>query len=1330
MKVYKDNDHCVTLRPFSLRGKRFLMVGVGRYIGLDPEGGIGRVRTEQDFWKEAPDVFAALGQAPVLDEGLPKPGGEVLVAGFCRAPGKKPVPALEVSFRVGQTGRRLAVFGDRERLPGGGLSDPIPFTALPLTWDRAFGGPDFPANPQGRGLGGGNKTAPQLPNVEDPENLVLLDGDRPEPACPFAVDPANPVRRALSGTYDKTWQATRLPSLPDDVDPEFFYSAQPAQRLAGQNASDAPPFFRGDEDVEIIGMSHAHPRISSRLPGARIRAFVTVTANFIPFSPARNTAAWAEQDSGKAALPYAKDLSEPGIFREVKLYADTVWLLPDIMGAFTLRRGLLPVEDDEMDDILRVFVVTENPPEEPHSPEYWLEEQKKRIRPVNIDLAPFAAAQAKTAKLVKKARDLPKLFDKLKKDMLGQNPAMPRSLGDIARSAAQTFSSGRATLDTLEKQVLDQREKFGHLMNFNDLLKMFAGRRAALDAQEKELGNALLQAREMLGKLAGETGKLHDSAVNMMREADLPPDAEDAAVQAKIGKLLGMPDNIAADGPPCLLPSGNAWHDRGFALLVTLERDLRRNEPLQSGLQSLGFERATLENIALGHSAEALEDTPEAWGLEAGPAFVLPPGFYVPRFAGRMLTALRIYPFVPTGDGEVVEMRGPGVANAEIVLVPGSDPAPLFLPAARPGGAVCVAPEDLSAYLAEQEAGDFCHIAVAPDPDGLGKIRDLPPLLPDVPVENGGLPLVVILPPGEAGRKLFAPWSAALPAAVPLYLPENCPSVLFLAERGHRLRRLLLDVLPPETSALHDFDIPMPSADGPPKTFTMNLPLPGREEIQGAIAGLLQEVVGRRLGTPVPGLDAVPQLGATLSDNFRKAGAPGQLMDMVEARIADALKSTPASRFPSVPSELPSVADALGKVKEITAAVKASLPSAMPPETRGKLLQSLALIEEKLSQNFAGAGGKADGADELPAAPDNTTAAVRASIAAAGLDPDILTPLTREQVQEMLAAGRSLKGRNLQGTDLSGLDFSGACLDHALCGKAIFHGCRMDGTDFTFAVAGEADFSGASFRGAVFRQTVLHKAVLRDADFTAARMELLTFNDCDAARAVFVGVDISLVTFNKCVLDGACFEQSALRLCAFIEGTAHATDFRRCRAFKCLFQKTDLAGALFQESALNECTFNGVPAAGVSFAGADLRKFAANMETDLSGADFTGANLREASLRLTRLPGAEFYRSDPENAVFTQCDLSHARMDGLRGAGCRFIKCDLTGTDISGTDLYGGALRKCRLDGADLTGANLFAVNLRGLVIDPDTRFDGTNLKRTLLDGKEKELLRQQRGKS
>jgi len=1325
MKVYKDNQHSVTLHPFIWRGARRLMVCVGLYAALDPEGGGSRLRTEQDFWKEVPDCFAALGQAPVLDLCLPKPGAEVLVAGFCRAPGNRPVPAQEVSFRVGGARRSIAVFGDREHLPGGGATSPIPFTAMPLVWERAFGGPDFPANPAGRGLLKDNEPSNILPNLEDPDHLLLAPDDRPHPACPFPLDLAGPARRDLSGTYDQHWLDTRWPAYPDDCAPEFFYSAQSAQRLPGLTS-----FFRGDEDIEIIGMHHQYPHIRSRLPSARLRAFVLTAESFTPFAAPPTP----EGEGGKTRLPYAKDLDGPGLFREVELRCDTVWLLPDLMGAFVIYRGLLPVEDDEMDDVLRVLVVTEKPAEMPQSLEYYREELKKRVWPaVEIDLTPFIEAQAKTTKAVKMARDVPKLFSKVKKDFLGQSPIMPLSLGDMGHSARKTIATGRTTLDTLEKQMLAQREQFSHLMSFD--LSMFPRMRATLDAQEKNLEQVLARGERAIGraerqtkKAAGDLRERMVSNLNALKKTELPKGRTvEPHLEMDSRELLDKLDAFSPEGMLCEPESLNPWHDRGFPLLIAARRALRRNDHLLARLADWGLEPGSLENAWIGYAAEEIADKPELWGLPPDPAAPerpLPAGLYVPRFEGRALAALAVYPLEEAAGGE---LRGLGEDNAAIVLAPGSDEKALSLPAAHPGGAVVVAPEFLSALFAEQEIGDFCHIVAAPDPAVLAATEDLPPLLsdappgtsPKTPTDQDGLPLLVILPPAPLGQTHFKAWQAARPGAIPLCLPEGCSHVLTLAQKGHSLRRLVLDALPPDLAQVHDFDFPLPPKDKPPEPFSLNLPLPTKEELQGRIEALIKDI---RSHFPDPEKLLAGERAKALNQvraAMQRANAPQEAVAKFEAAAA-AAASRPLQ-------ESMSVAQMMETALAAIAGMKTGLPSALAPEERAKITSKL----DKSAATMRALGEKLAPLDKLREEamlkleavkkgdlPEN----VKAAFAEKGMDPNAMKPLSREEVIVILAGDKNLERRNLAGLDLSGLDFSGVSLAHALCSKTNFQDCLMDGADFTFTIANEANFTGASFRQANFKQTVLQKAILRRTDFSAARLELTTLGECDCSEAVFDGADIKLCNFTKASLDGARFTQSLLSLSAFSEITAFGADFSRVRAFKCLFQKADLSGANFREAVLNECLFQSTLAAGISLAGAELRKFYTDADTDLSGADFSGADLREASLRMSRFRNADFYKATLENALIVQCDLWGARLDGLNATGCRFIKCDLTGADLSGTQLVNGALRKCRVNAADLAGANLYAANLCNMVINADTIIEGANFKRTRLAGKEESL--------
>jgi uncharacterized protein YjbI with pentapeptide repeats len=905
-----------------------------------------------------------------------------------------------------------------------------------------------------------------------------------------------------------------------------------------------------------------------------------------------------------------------------------------------------------MDDVLRVFVVSENPRDEPHSPEYWREEQKKRIWPVgHIDFTPLVEARTQAAKALKKMRDAPKFQARMRKEQLGRHPAFPYTPGDSVHWQARSLAGGRAALDAAEKQLLAKREEASHLVDFAPMLESVSRARAGLDAQEKNLDAQLLLLEKELTKLPPEaTRNIHATLADLkpaVAESVTAP--EGAPLDAKSQNTLTLLDNLRVDGSPG--PAAPATgREACFDLLAAARRRMSREPALLRRLETMGFETRTLDDNFLGCNPDACSDA-------------IPAGICVPRFEDAKLVALRVYPLVwpaaePVAadsaaiDPAGADIRGLGADAGAIILIPGSDPAPLSLPASLPDGAVCVAPEDLSALFAEQEAGDFCHIVAATDPAALAGMTDLPLLSPEVPVEKDGLPLVVILPPGGEGQRRFAPWRAACPAAVPLYLPEGCPHVLALAERGHRLRRLLLDCLPPDLAKKHDFDFPLPDK-GPPEPFTLNVSAPTREEIEKRAAHLLGEVYD-------------PKKAADLRN--MEEGEPGSQM-----LVAETLKKRLAD--------------------EKAAALAAALP-----EEREKLLVGVAGAEKNLDERL----------QQLEA----------------------LRKLSRGEVEALLADGRGLEGRNLQGLDLSGLDFSGACLKRALCGKTNFSGCRMDGADFTTALADEADFSGASLRGAAFKQIMLHKAVLRGTDLSEAAIEGAGFSECDATGAVFDRAKITLANFAKAVLDKARFDAASLSLCLFSEIRAQATDFSRCRAFKCVFRKAVLAGALFRESALNECLFHGAAAAGLSFAGADLRKFYADGETDLFGADFSGADLREASLRLSRLNGADFYQANLENALIAQSDLTDAHLDGLRAAGCRFVKCDLNRADVSGADLHHASLRKCRLTGADVSGASLYGADIRKVVVDGGTRFEGANFKRTMLEGKEEALRDAARGNS
>src|SRR4029079_8804481 len=83
--------------------------------------------------------LAVVGQAVPMRSGT-----DVHVFGHARAPSDRLTVAVAVSVEVGALRQDAVVIGDRvwqrNLLGDASPSAPRPFTAMPLTWERAFGG--------------------------------------------------------------------------------------------------------------------------------------------------------------------------------------------------------------------------------------------------------------------------------------------------------------------------------------------------------------------------------------------------------------------------------------------------------------------------------------------------------------------------------------------------------------------------------------------------------------------------------------------------------------------------------------------------------------------------------------------------------------------------------------------------------------------------------------------------------------------------------------------------------------------------------------------------------------------------------------------------------------------------------------------------------------------------------------------------------------------------------------------------------------------------------------------------------------------------------------
>ncbi|MGX1790801.1 DUF2169 family type VI secretion system accessory protein [Bosea sp. NPDC055332] len=291
----------------------------------------------------------AMEQMPagtIFDAAMPKPCGEVLVAGFARAAGGEPVPALSLDIALGAVRKRLAVFGDRVwRQTAGGpvFEPPKPFAEMPLVPERCFGGPSHPVNPLGRGMEAARRVDAGeivlLPNIERADRLIRTAEDAPEPIRLGPIDPAHPSRRVLAGTYDDHWLKHGFPGLAADADPRLFCVATPDQRIEG--------YFSGQEPYRLAGFSAEHPVIEGALPGLRVRIFI------------------ARSD---------------GLF-ELPNVLDTAWLFPSAHKGVLVYRGACPVADIDGDDVTHVMLAYERLADEPRPVEHYAEAFRLRSDP-------------------------------------------------------------------------------------------------------------------------------------------------------------------------------------------------------------------------------------------------------------------------------------------------------------------------------------------------------------------------------------------------------------------------------------------------------------------------------------------------------------------------------------------------------------------------------------------------------------------------------------------------------------------------------------------------------------------------------------------------------------------------------------------------------------------------------------------------------------------------------------------------------------------------------------------------------------------------------------
>lgn len=238
-----------------------LAPGTSPIAGMDEQEALNE---EDAYWNDDPNrsLSAASDLAPF------KVGADILLVGHAFAPAGTPARAIVARICVAGVDKSIDVWCDRGFALDGSLLEGARFTKMPLTWERAAGGPGtsnpvgmrFDARPNAYGV-------VAIPNLQPAGRLISCKGETFEPVGYGPVAPswpgrANKLYRHMAGWDHDRWYDRPFPR---DIDSAYFNSAPPDQQVERLHAN---------ERIVLEGLLSDHPRLVTRLEEAAPRVVV------------------------------------------------------------------------------------------------------------------------------------------------------------------------------------------------------------------------------------------------------------------------------------------------------------------------------------------------------------------------------------------------------------------------------------------------------------------------------------------------------------------------------------------------------------------------------------------------------------------------------------------------------------------------------------------------------------------------------------------------------------------------------------------------------------------------------------------------------------------------------------------------------------------------------------------------------------------------------------------------------------------------------------------------------------------------------------------------
>jgi uncharacterized protein YjbI with pentapeptide repeats len=327
--------------------------------------------------------------------------------------------------------------------------------------------------------------------------------------------------------------------------------------------------------------------------------------------------------------------------------------------------------------------------------------------------------------------------------------------------------------------------------------------------------------------------------------------------------------------------------------------------------------------------------------------------------------------------------------------------------------------------------------------------------------------------------------------------------------------------------------------------------------------------------------------------------------------------------------------------------------------------------------------------------------------------------------------------------------------------------CQFDDSDMAYVIFIQADVVDTSLRG-----TILGQDADLFSDFSEATLDTVetdentVFDFChfNQANLLHMTVDrssmehvecneakLDTVKFLEVNMSHAKFNKSKWSECLLQGCTADYTDFTDADLTDTLLEGCDASESLFCNATLTRCSLNNSNLQNADFSDATLHYIAADPDTYLTNATFSGANLQSndwigirhfgksrfdgatvlkckfdechmaqvnfitTGFTETSFLGTVFGKDDQTHSYFTEATLDEVKMDGNTVLDyCQFDKSGLRNLTLPQVSMIScnfnsASVVQVLFEGVDATDATFHHVKMSDSTIDADSFFDGVS---------------------